>query len=107
MLKLLLEDEGYEVLEASNGVEGIKIVHQHSTSLAIIDIFMPEKEGLETILELRRDAPELKIIAISGGGRQGILGFLEVAERFGADKTLAKPFQPPQMISMVEELLAA
>ena len=106
MLKLLLEDEGYEVHEASNGKEGIKLVRQHLPSLAIVDIFMPEKEGLETIQELRRDYPELKIIAISGGSKQGIIGFLECAERFGADKTLSKPFEPPHLISMIEELLA-
>jgi CheY-like chemotaxis protein len=66
---------------------------------------MPEKEGLETIIDLRREFPAVKIIAISGGGRTGNLNFLEVAKRLGAQRTLQKPFELQEMIAAVHELL--
>ena len=105
MLTEALHEAGYAVLAAENGDEGIKLCRQHHCPLVVTDIFMPEKEGLETIRELKQDFPTLKIIAISGGGRKGILGFLDFAHRLGADMTLSKPFSPPQMLSMVKELM--
>jgi YesN/AraC family two-component response regulator len=67
MLKKMLEKAGHEVDVALNGREGMEIFEINKPDLLITDIIMPQKEGLETILELRRKYPELKIIAISGG----------------------------------------
>jgi CheY-like chemotaxis protein len=64
MLREMLERTGYEFLEASDGKEGLKLYRENPT-----DLIMPEKEGIETIIELRRDFPDVKIIAISGGGQ--------------------------------------
>jgi DNA-binding NarL/FixJ family response regulator len=67
---------------------------------------MPEKEGLETIQELRRDDPDIKIIAISGGGQIGPADYLDVARRFGAKRTFSKPFNRKELLEAVDELLA-
>jgi CheY-like chemotaxis protein len=66
---------------------------------------MPEREGLETIMELRRDFPDVKIIAISGGGRVGPTGYLEVAKKLGAQRIFAKPFAIKEMLQAVQELI--
>ena len=87
MLKQMLAREGYEILTASNGKEGIRLYRERQTDLIITDIVMPEKDGLETIMELRKDFPEVKVIAMSGGGRNGPESYLQVAKRLGAVRT--------------------
>ena len=77
MLRQMLERAGHEVVEAPDGKEGVKLYREKLTDLIITDIFMPEKEGIQTIKELKRDFPEAKIIAISGGGRNGLFYFLK------------------------------
>jgi DNA-binding NtrC family response regulator len=67
-LHQVLEMEGHEVLDAPNGKEGMRIFEEHGADLVVTDIVMPEKEGIETIKELHEGNPDLKIIAISGGG---------------------------------------
>jgi CheY-like chemotaxis protein len=69
MLTQMLEQEGYEVYTAENGEEGFTLVGRHSFDLVITDMIMPVKDGLKFIMELVRDYPDLKILAISGGGR--------------------------------------
>jgi YesN/AraC family two-component response regulator len=68
MLSQILKRAGYGVVEALDGKQGLKLYRENPTDLIITDIIMPEKEGLETIMELQRDFPDVKIIAISGGG---------------------------------------
>jgi DNA-binding response OmpR family regulator len=105
MLQQVLIRAGYEVVEARDGNQGLQLFRASPTDLIITDILMPEKEGLETIIDLRREFPAVKIIAISGGGRTGNLNFLEVAKRLGAQRTLQKPFELQEMIAAVRELL--
>ena len=105
MLQQVLTRAGYEVIEARNGNEGLQYFRARPTDLIITDILMPEKEGLETIIDIRREFPEVKIIAISGGGHTGNLNFLEVAKRLGAQHTLQKPFELQEMLGAVSELL--
>jgi DNA-binding response OmpR family regulator len=105
MLRQGLEEAGYEVVEARNGEEGLQRYHAAPADLIITDILMPEKEGLETIIELRREVPGVKIIAISGGGQIGNLTFLEVARHLGAQRVLQKPFKLPEMLAAVREVL--
>jgi DNA-binding response OmpR family regulator len=107
LLRYILEREGYEVGDAQDGREGIRQHRSASADLLIIDLFMPEQEGLETIRELRRDDPAVKIIAISGRGRMGAANFLHVAERFGASRTFEKPFEVQEVLDTVRELLAS
>lgn len=105
MLRQALEMKGHEVHEASNGDEALRVHRQTPCPLVITDILMPEKEGLETIVELRRDHPELKIIAMSGGGSAGNLNFLEAAGKLGAQATLQKPFELATLFKTVDSLL--
>jgi CheY-like chemotaxis protein len=107
MLSETLRDAGYEVLEARDGAEGLKSYHEHGTDLIITDLIMPEKEGLETIQEFRRIDPEIKIIAMSGGGRHGPYDYLKIAKSFGARQVLAKPFSRQEILNAVEQVLEA
>lgn len=102
----ILETAGHVVDEAANGNEAIASQVADPFDLIITDIVMPEKEGVETIIELRRDYPDLKIIAISGGGRTKNMDFLKFADEFGADKILAKPFSEEELLERVNECLS-
>jgi len=75
--------------------------------LVVCDIIMPTREGVETILALRKRSPNLKIIAISGGYRIGPADFLKLARHVGADETLAKPFRLAELVAAADRLLAA
>ena len=101
----ILESAGHEVVEAPNGEVGLELQNAHSFDLVVTDIIMPKKEGVETVIELRRDHPDLKIIAISGGGRTRNLDFLQLAKEFGADKILAKPFSEEELMESVNACL--
>ncbi len=106
MLRQMLEQAGHEVAEAVNGAEGIQLYEQDTHDLIITDIIMPEKEGVETIIELRRADPDLPIIAISGGGRLEATDFLTMAKKLGARRTLSKPFRRDQLLEAVGACLA-
>lgn len=101
VLRAILEQADHEVLEASDGLEGVQRFREEAPDLVITDILMPEKEGLETIQELRRDFPEIKIIAISGSGAN----YLSWAEEFGALRTFFKPFDRKKILAAVQELV--
>ena len=106
MVRTMLEKAGYnDIEEAANGSIGMKLFRQCPFDLVITDIIMPDKEGIEMITELNRDYPRIKIIAMSGGGRTGPQGYLEMAKYFGASRTLAKPFNHSDLIGAVQELL--
>ncbi|HSR53503.1 MAG TPA: response regulator [Acidobacteriota bacterium] len=107
MLRQALELKGYEVHEASNGLEALRLQRETPCSLVITDILMPEKEGLETIVELRSECPDLKIIAMSGGGSAGKLNFLDAAGKLGAQATLQKPFELEKLFKTVKSLMEA
>jgi CheY-like chemotaxis protein len=107
MLLCLLADAGHEAIGACDGCKGVATYRQAPTDLVITDIFMPEKDGLETIMELRRDFPDVKIIAVSGGGRSEATQYLHSAAEMGAERTLSKPFTPLELLSVVEEVLKA
>ncbi|ALG73680.1 regulator [Azospirillum thiophilum] len=96
---------GHEAVGARDGVEGMERFRAHSADLVITDIFMPNQEGLATIMQLRRSAPALKIIAISGGGARASLDVLPVAEALGAHRTLRKPFTPAEVMEAVRTVL--
>lgn len=104
-LREILETAGHEVTEARNGNEGIAFQKGDPFDLVVTDIIMPEKEGVETIIELKRDFPDLKIIGISGGGRTRNLDFLKLAEQYGAEKVLAKPFSEDELLACVNACL--
>jgi DNA-binding response OmpR family regulator len=101
----MLERAGYEVIEAPNGEVGLQLYHERPADLIITDILMPDKDGIETILALRKTAPGAKIIAISGGGRMNKVDLLSMSQSFGAIRTLAKPFEREELLTLVQEIL--
>ena len=104
MLKQTLEYEKHEVVEALNGNEGIRLYRENPADLIITDILMPKKEGLETIRELREEFPDVKIIAISGGGRIPPEEYLIMAEKLGARYAFVKPVAREKLLTAVREL---
>ena len=107
LLHEILDRAGFEVVEAANGVEGVSAYRRAPTDLVITDLIMPEKEGVETILELRREFPSARIIAMSGGGRSGARDYLAIAARLGARRVVAKPFSRQEILDVVQATLAA
>jgi len=107
MLRMMLETKGHEVLEANNGKEGLRLHRTTHPELAITDMLMPEMDGVELMLALRSEAPQLKIIAMSGGGRYKQTEALDVAGPLGAFATIAKPFGFDAMLDLVTRALAA
>lgn len=97
-----------DVVIAKDGTEGIAFMKERRFDLLITDLLMPEKDGIETILEIRRADATLPILAISGGGRYGARGdLLRMAQRLGANATLQKPFSKEVLLAAVEQCLAA
>jgi len=105
VLQQILEHAGHEVMEASDGKEGLSLYRKRPPDLVVTDIVMPKKDGLETITDLRIEFPGSKIIAISGGGRLDPKLYLELAEGFGADHLLTKPFGHEELLEAVQDLL--
>lgn len=106
VLSEMLRLEGHCVVTAENGVMALERMRQKIFDLVIADIIMPEKEGLETISDIRKQDAKLPIIAISGGGRIGPEDYLDAARHIGANATLAKPFARMDFINTVTALLA-
>lgn len=97
----------YEIVQATNGREGMELFMEHRPALVITDIMMPEKDGIETIRDIRKIDPQVGVIAISGSSFQdGNPDFLKFAAEFGADAIVAKPFRAKQMIDAVNRALA-
>lgn len=106
LIRETLEQAGYEVEEARDGKEGLDRYRARSTDLVIMDILMPDQDGLETIMTLRREFPETRVIAMTGGSDTiGILNFLDVAKMLGARRTLQKPFELKVLLDTVAEEL--
>ena len=105
LLQTILGRAGYDVNTAPDGVLGMRSHREAPADLIITDIVMPEKEGIELIRELRQAQPDVKIFAISGGGRVGPHTYLTLAEKLGALRTFAKPVKADVLLSAVREAL--
>ena len=103
MLESMLQQAGYRVASATNGVDGLKRCRRDPADLVITDIMMPQKDGVETIRELRKEFPDVKIIAVTGF--RGRFNRLAAAENVGAHRTLLKPFTQAELLDLVEDLL--
>jgi YesN/AraC family two-component response regulator len=107
MLVDLLAHKGHEILEASDGQTGFDLFLKTKPNLVITDILMPEKEGMQTIREIRKESPDTKIIALSGGGTHPDgLGYLQMALELGADHSFPKPFKTKEFLQTVDDLMA-
>jgi CheY-like chemotaxis protein len=101
----VLKKLGYIVLEAENGNAGLVIYKKEQPDLVITDMLMPDKEGLETISDLRAINPKIKIIAMSGGGSTHNMAFLQLAQKLGANASMGKPIKPDELLNTVKSLL--
>lgn len=106
LMAIVLQMEGHSVTQAGDGNAAIGALEGATFDLVITDLVMPGKEGIETIMDIRRRWPELKVIAMSGGGRGSASDYLEMAAHLGASRTLEKPFESEDLVKMVAEVLA-
>jgi CheY-like chemotaxis protein len=104
-MRRALEQAGYDVLEAADGAAGVRLYREQRADLVIVDIFMPERDGLEFIRDLRAEGHPTKIIAVSDGGQTGLIDMLRAAEVFGATRTLSKPVALNKLLALVRDLL--
>lgn len=105
VMRKILEKHGHQVREATDGALALDMVRQSRPDLLVTDLYMPEKEGIETIMEARATFPDLRILAVSGGGSMGPGAPLRDAEALGADASLAKPFSVDELADAVQRLL--
>lgn len=106
VLAITLAKAGHKVVQAADGEEGLDRFHDAPPELVITDIIMPGKEGIETIMMLRREAPRLPIIAMSGAATYSPV-YLEMAAKLGAQRILVKPFTNAALLRAVSEVLPA
>jgi DNA-binding NtrC family response regulator len=104
-LQILLSKAGYEVIQACDGSEAVRLWRDHGADLVITDLHMPEKDGIETIIELLTHTPGIRIIAMSGGGQTKRLDLLGNVTLLGSVLTIEKPFTLTEMMAMVSRAL--
>jgi CheY-like chemotaxis protein len=104
MARRILVASGHSVIEAENGTVGLAQLAQHRVDLVLTDIVMPGTEGIETIQQIRRLLPDMKIIAMSGSNAQNL--YLKVAGKLGADEILNKPFRAAELRDAVSRILS-
>ncbi len=106
IFKRYLEAHGYEVDEAADGNAGLSSIAGCAPDLVVTDVMMPEKDGLEVVMELRKSNPDLPVIAISGGMRIAPMDFLPTIKKFGACKVFYKPVELEELLGAISEQLA-
>ncbi len=99
-----LSEGNYDVMVAEDGKIGMRLLQQHQFDVIIADIFMPEQDGLQTILESKELRSNIKIIAVSGGGRFGHIEYLDISTDFGADMIMEKPLIFGDLLETIKEL---
>jgi DNA-binding response OmpR family regulator len=100
-----LAGSGHDVIEAHDGEEGLNLFRAQPPDLVVTDILMPKQEGIMTIIEMRREAPSLAIIAMSGSGQFNGMNYLDYARKLGAGAMLPKPFRPAELKALVDKML--
>ena len=103
----LLVDDGYRILQAEDGDEALRLISTERIDLVVLDMLMPNKDGLETIIELRRRGSDVRILAISSGGSMDIGSLLKPALAFGADRVMSKPLRISTFSATIAEMLQA
>lgn len=104
-LRRLLTRAGHETHEACEGNEALRLQREHPADLVITDMVMPEKDGVEVVMQLRREYPKTKIVAISGGGRVSPDTYLSNVQLLGADRIFSKPVGSEELLTAIRELL--
>lgn len=103
MMASALEHAGYRVLQAADGKVAIALLRTRRVDLLITDVVMPDQDGLVTLQLARKLQPELKVIVISGDSPRFAALYLDLAKKFGATKSLRKPFTLPELLTHVRE----
>lgn len=106
-LEQILAKSGYVTVQAANGREALTSFDPGKIDAVVLDLIMPDIEGIETLSKLRRAHPGVKVLAISGGGQIGARDYLELASKLGAQETLAKPFTGEALINALERILGS
>jgi CheY-like chemotaxis protein len=106
LLRRIIATRGHMIVEADSGRTGVEAFRQQAFDLVLTDIVMPDMDGNQTIVQLRKLNPDIRIVAVSGGGRARNLTPLQLAKQFGADRILEKPFRRDDVVRMVDEILA-
>jgi DNA-binding response OmpR family regulator len=106
-VQMNLQRAGHIVDEACNGRDAVVAYREKRHDVVVTDLIMPEQEGLETIMQLRRHDAQVRVIAISGGGRVNATNYLALARSLGAQRTLAKPFTTEELLEAIRQVLPA
>lgn len=101
----MLTGNGYEVVSAEDGRDGMRRLGEEAFDLLVTDMLMPERDGVETIMAVRKAHPDLPIIAMSGGGRRSSTEYLEYASVMGAAYVFQKPFETDRFLAAIRECL--
>ena len=104
-LAMMLQDHGFRVLTANDGVGGLRMFREQRPAAVLTDIVMPEQDGIGAIMEMRRERPGVKIIAMSGNGRIGETDFLTIAGKLGADATFEKGRNASELVELLKGML--
>ncbi len=105
MVRVVLDEEGYAFTEAMSGAEALVFMKNQSFDLIITDVVMPDCDGIELVMTVRKEQPEIKVIVMSGGGRIRANHYLKLAEKLGAARVFEKPFDIAEFREAVVELL--
>jgi DNA-binding response OmpR family regulator len=104
-LDLIFRREAYRVLLAVDGAQALECLACQRVDAVLLDILMPDKDGIETLIEIRLRWPQLPVIVMSGGGARKRYDILAIAAKFGADAIVQKPVVPAEIIKTVEDML--
>jgi CheY-like chemotaxis protein len=106
VVRRVVEGAGHEVLEASDGEAGMRLLAENQSDVVITDLFMPGQDGIVTVRRIRKEFPGVKVIVVSGGDSTGRLDLRRDAEVLGAIASLRKPFAASDLLQTIHEVLA-
>ena len=105
-LRKVLEQAGHTVFDASDGRQGLALWHREQTDVVVTDLYMPEKDGIEVLLEIKRFTTPTKIVVMSGGGLRSVIDWSASVLSLGADGVIEKPFDKQKLLTVIQDVLA-
>ena len=104
-LRQILEQAGHTVFDAADGRQGLALWHREQTDVVVTDLYMPEKDGIEVLVEIKRFATPTKVIVMTGGGHRSVIDWGDSARSLGAHAVLEKPVDTAMLLTVIEDLL--